>query len=390
MQQLFDIRDFGAIPDGQTLNTTAIQQAIDACHMAGGGQVYCGPGQFLTGALELKSQVELHLTAGCRLLGSPNLADYSPLVAEGFRTDMAPEGCSHSLIRAVNADNLAITGMGTIDGGGLAFYPDQSPTGKLAKPATPRPRLGMFYRCRALRLEGVTLVDAPCWTLWLMQCDGAHLHRLTITGNRRMRNVDGIDLDACRNVTVSDCRIDTEDDCLVLRAIQLVYDTPAVCENITISNCVLSSGCQGVRVGCPSDATIRNCTFNNLVINSSYNGIVFDNPKRYYRTQSPVTAHISNILFANLVIHCARTPILIAVEDGIPLRYLGDISFSDCRIHSGGPCVIQGSPQALIRRVSFTHLRISTTGDDAILTRHCQDISLNQVTLDNRAGSLPA
>jgi polygalacturonase len=268
------------MPDNETLNTAAIQATIDACHGAGGGTVWCGPGDFRTGALQLKSRVELHLATGCRLKGSPDLAAYAPMVAPGFHADRAPEASSQSLLWAVDAEDIAITGNGTIDGAGLAFYEDPTGEGKLAKPPTPRPRIGMFYRCRDVRIMDTDFVDSPCWTLWLMRCEGVTIQRITITGNRRMRNVDGIDIDACRDVTISDCRFDTEDDCLVLRAIQHVYDEPVTCENVVISNCILRSGCQGVRVGCPSDGTIRNCTFANLVIESSNNGIVFDNPAR--------------------------------------------------------------------------------------------------------------
>lgn len=385
MKTTFDILEYGACPDGKTLNTAAIQRAIDACHQASGGQVLCGPGIFLTGSLELRSHVELHLAAGCRIVGSPRLEDYAPLVADGFRTELAPEKSAHGLIRAVNAQNIAITGSGTIDGAGLAFYDSRGATGKLSKPDTPRPRIGMFYRCRAIRIEDTTFVDSACWTLWLMQCEGAQIHRITIGGNRRMRNGDGIDVDACRDVTVSDCRINTEDDCLVLRAIQALYDSPAVCENVTITNCVLNSGCAGVRVGCPSDGVIRNCTFSNLVIQTANNGILFENPHRYLQPNNPGSAHITNILFSNVVLNCQRTPINITVEDGIALQRLADLRFSDFRIQSGGPCVVQGSPETLIRNVSFSNMQIETSGDEAICCRHCEGVRLTNVEISNRA-----
>lgn len=386
MKTAFDIIESGACPDGKTLDTEAIQRAIDACHQAGGGLVMCGPGTFLTGSLELKSNVELRLAPGCRLVGSPHLADYTPLEADGFRAGLAPEKSAISLIRAANAENIAITGAGIIQGSGLAFYNDRAGAGKLEKPDTPRPRIGMFYRCRGIRIQDTAFVDSACWTLWLMQCEGAQIHRVAITGNRRMRNVDGIDLDACRDVTVSDCRINTEDDCLVLRSIQALYDSPAVCENIVVANCLLDSGCQGVRVGCPSDGIIRNCVFSNLTIESENNGIVFDNPRRYLQPESTCSAHITNIMFSNVLINCRQTPIRIAVEDGIALQRLSDLNFSGFRIQSGGPCLVQGSPETVIRNVSFNDMRIETSGDNALLCRHCDGVRLSNVELSNRAG----
>jgi polygalacturonase len=385
----YDILDFGACPDGRTLNTESIQQAIDACHQAGGGQVVCPPGTYLIGTIDLRSRVELHLSAGCRLVGSPNLADYTPLVAEGFRPEGVPEHSILPLLRSVDAEDAAITGHGVINGSGPAFYADPTGVGKLDKPKTPRPRLGMFYRCRRLRITDVRFENAASWTLWLMQCEGVAVHRVSIHGDRRLRNIDGIDIDACREVTLSDCRIDTEDDAIVLRAIQGIYEAPAVCEHITVANCVLRSRCQGVRVGCPSDGPIRNCTFTNLVIESSRNGIAFDNPRGYLDPGDSGRAHIENILFSNVVIYCELSPIRIVVEEGIKLNRLADLRFANFRIHSGSPCIIQGCPETILHNIQFSDMQIETSGDDALLCRYCDGLSLNHVELCSGSKRVP-
>lgn len=376
-----DIRDFGAVGDGKTLDTSAIQKAIDSCAAGGGGRVLCGGGSFLTGSLTLRSRVELHLAAGCKLLGSTDLADYQTLRAAGFRGENAPEGCANALLLAAEADDVALTGLGEIDGRGLAFYQTTEPNKKREKPPTARPRLVMFYACRGVRIEGVRFVDSSNWTIWLMKCRSVGVRGISIRGNRLMRNNDGIDLDSCQDVTVSDCLMDTEDDCVVLRAIDGMYDEPAACENVTVSNCVLRTGCQGIRIGCPSDGTIRRASFSNLTIESSNNGIIAENPHRYVRGAGQ--AEIHDMVFSNIVIACKRTPIMLRVEEGVSIRRLSDFSFSNLRIRSGLPLLIAGSSQTQIRNIRLSGVALETSGPDAITLRNCQAVTMDGVEVSN-------
>jgi len=388
MGQIFDIRQQGARPDTQTIQTAAIQRAIDACHAAGGGRVFCGPGQYVVGSLYLKSRVDLHLSAGCRLVGSTSLADYDRLVAPGYRHALAPEKSGIGLLLAIGAEDFAITGPGEINGSGPAFYETTSLLwGRFyAKPDAPRPHMLMAYKCRNIRIEEASFNDSPLWTFWFMQCQGIGIHRIKMLADQKMINNDGIDIDMCRDVTISDSFFRTGDDCIVLRAIRKLYAADLPCEHVAVSNCVLDSGCQGVRVGCPGDGIIRNCTFSNLAINSMHNGIIFNNPLRYLPEGCRGSADVRDIRFSDVAIDCRDTPILMDVDAGIALPYLGRVSFAGFRIKSGGPIRIQGSPETPIQDVSFSDIRVETQGDEGIVCRYCRGVKFMNVELSNRPG----
>jgi len=222
VSKIFNIQEYGAIPDGKTLCTDAVQGAVDACHEAGGGVVLCESGEFLSGSIELKSHVELHLGVGCKIIGSTDLAELNDFESDGFINEASPEGTCKYLVGAQHATNIAITGPGEINAQGVGFYDQEAlrPNGKFKTKPPERPRIVMFHKCKDVKLTEASFVDSPCWTIWLMQCERVQINKIKIRGDQRMMNNDGIDIDACKDVTVSDCFIKTDDDCLVLRAIQ--------------------------------------------------------------------------------------------------------------------------------------------------------------------------
>lgn len=210
----FNARDFGARGDGDTLDTAALQAAIDACSADGGGTVLLPSGRFLSGTIVLKDNVTLHLSPGAVLLGSPRIADYPAnafpardLDIGGFRI--------WALIFADGAENIAIEGGGVIDGNGGPFKkhkvkdPDE--------PNDPRPRTVFFKNCRGVSLRDVRLRESGMWTVHLAMCDEVRLSGLRVTSTFHL-NQDGIVLDSCRDATVSDCFVDTVDDAIVLKS----------------------------------------------------------------------------------------------------------------------------------------------------------------------------
>ena len=378
-------KSFGAIGDGRAMDTVALQMGIDKCASEGGGTLLLEPGVYLSGTLRLRSNVELRLSAGSKILGSPNIADYSDFKATGFRHEAAPEGSSKCLLWASGERNIAITGQGEIDGSGPSFYDTTTlQWGFYAKPPTPRPRMLMLYDCENVSIIDASFVDSPCWTFWLIKCGRVNIQRIKIIGDQRMINNDGIDIDSCRDVTISDSILKTGDDCLILRAIKDLLEKPAPCENVVVSNCVLDSRCQGIRIGCPSDAEIRNCAFSNIVITGEGSGINIDNPKRYLYPDPACNGSLDlhDIVFSNFTIDCGRHPLRIWIEDGIgPLRISG-LAFSNFRAKGGQPSTISGNDRTIISDICFDNVCL----DKPIESRRCKDVKFNDVWLNSQNG----
>ena len=365
---------------------TAIQAAVDAAHNAGGGRVCLEPGVYLSGTICLKSNVELHLPAGAEIKGYSNPEQYDDFRDPGF-DNVSPEGTVNGKLDTQKAPVTVKIGDGSEtplnSDGTFQLQPGQTaavPAGAtFAKPPHPRPRMVQFFDCRNVLFEGVSFVDSPGWTFWLLGCDDVHVSRIRVTGCQQMINNDGIDIDDCRRVTVSDSFFRTGDDCIILRAIRRSPDHHAVCEDVTITNCTLDSWCQGIRIGCPSDDTIRRCTFSNITFKGRGNGININNLVRYLRKGCTGYLDLRDLTFTNFVIESERVPLWINVEDSIRLRYIGAMTFSNFRIRAKQPIRLEGSPETWIDDLRFSEIVSETEDTQAIVANRVSRISMNQV-----------
>ena len=245
--------------DGVTLNTRTINRAIEAAGAAGGGRVVVPRGTFLTGTVELKSGVTLHLDEGAVLLGSGNLSDYVTRVW-GHHNDITP----WHLVLAEDCERIAITGAGTIRGNGPAFWETDRPSDwHFWKPKIERvsPMIELV-RCKQVLIERVRIEESAGWTLHLHDCDHSRIEGITIRNTWFGPNCDGIDLTGCHDAIIHGCDIDTADDAIALKTSEYSRS----CERIAISDCILRTSCVGVRIGYESREDFRDIVVTNLVI----------------------------------------------------------------------------------------------------------------------------
>lgn len=261
-QRTIDIRRHGAVGDGRTVNTRAIQQAIDACARAGGGMIAVPAGVFVSGSIWLKPGVGLELRKGAVLRGSPNLADY-PLVLRRF-VEVHPEALRLGLINARHNHGLRILGPGTIDGGGDTFWrmffktPEESVQG--VKVHYHFPQLCSIEDCDDVLVSGVTFKDPAFWNLHMYRCRRSVVEdcRFEVPHKIRAPSSDAIDLDSCQDIVVRRCHFSVDDDCIALKGTQgpgaAAYKEAPPVERIHIHDCVFEHGLGCVTYG--SNATI--------------------------------------------------------------------------------------------------------------------------------------
>jgi polygalacturonase len=255
-QPTIDITQAGAAGNGTTLNTPAIQKAIDDLAAKGGGTLRFPAGRYLCGTVEIKSNVTLHLDENATLLGSTNPEDYQNL--DPFMAgDGVPQG--HAFVVARDADHVAIEGPGTIDGQGPALRAKQNPY-------KVRPFLIRFLRCTNVTVKDAHLTNPGAWTLNFFQTKTATLENLTIrTRGTGLSNNDGINIDSSEGFRIKNCDVNSGDDALVIKS--TAREKP--CRDIVASDCKLSSSTNAIKLGTESiggfaDISVSNCQVSNV------------------------------------------------------------------------------------------------------------------------------
>jgi len=344
----YDVRAFGAVADGATLDTPAIQAAIDACAAAGGGVVRVPPGRYLTGTVFLKSGVTLHLESGVTLLGSTNLDDYpARTVAYRSYTDRYTD---RALLFAEDQEGVAVTGGGVIDGQGAAF------SGEYKK----RPYMLRFVSCRDVALEDVGLRDGAMWTVHFLACEGVRVSGVVIR-SRCNKNNDGLDIDSSANVVISNCDISSGDDAIVLKS-----TSAQPCRNVVVTNCVLSTACNALKMGTESNGGFQNIAISNCAI--------YDTRLSGLALEIVDGGVMDGVVVSNLAMQNVGCPIFIRLGnrarpfiDGGEKPGVGalrNVSISHIRATGADQpgCAIAGLPGHPVENVSISDVRLDFAG----------------------------
>ncbi len=360
-KDIFNVKDFGAIGDGVTLNTAALQSAIDKCSKTG-GTVFFPAGKYLTGSLELKDDVTLYLDNGAAILGSTNIADYQPHQPKMKSYNDA--FLRYSLFNAEGVKNISIEGEGIIDGQGGAFKvktkikPDRYKN---------RPFIIRFVECKNIKVENVTLQNSAMWMQQYLACTGLRIHGIKVF-NHANQNNDMMDIDGCKDVIISDCTGDTDDDGIVLKS-----TSPSITENVVITNCIVSSHCNAIKMGTESTGGFRNVTISNMVVRpSKMKKVIFGYPEGTSGiTLATVDGGIlEDVTISNVIIDGPQVPICLRLgnrarkyTESAPTPGVGifkNVIIDNVIAKNVGSigCSITGIPNHKIENITLSNIKI--------------------------------
>jgi hypothetical protein len=364
-----DVDRLGAIPDGKTVNTAAIQKTIDGCAERGGGVVRFPKGDYVTGTIVLKSGVMLEVAKDARFLASTNLADYPDHIAKRKTVMDTNMGMNQSLIFAEGVERIGLRGPGTIDfRGNQKNFP-----GKQTVTATPGRPFGIrVIDSKQIVIENITLKDSACWMQNYLNCEDLIFQGMTVE-NHANHNNDGLDIDGCRRVIVRNCTINSEDDAMCLKGASLMPS-----ENILIENSTFVTTCNALKIGTDTQGDFRRILARNLKL-----GGIPENLRSWKGRQASTGitlatvdgGAIEDIVIHDVTIDESRCPIFLRIGErsrllpGMPHKPAGPlrrILIEDVKgsknLRQGNFISGLGKPQAFIEDVTIRRVKLAMEG----------------------------
>lgn len=367
------ITEFGAKANDETVDTVAIQQAIDACAAAGGGRVVIPNGIFVSGTVSLKSNIELYLAHGATLKGSPMVSDYAASKeSDGNHVGGKRDG----LIVAEKAHNVAITGFGTIDGNGEAFWDPGFLTSGKSRPSLPRPMPWIEFRdSKNITVRDTTFVNSPSYGVTLSRSTDIDIYNIRILADPRSPNSDGIQVNDSKRVTIRAVHIATGDDNIVLKS------ESGDVEDVVVSDSILTSDDTAFKLGTGSAKGVRRITLRDTTMINSRIGIGF------FMRRGGVyeDIEIRNVRFLGRSRSTMEWPIYLDIDrrsEGNTLGAIRDIRIDGMRIESRGNILITGNPAAPIENLTLRDIVLSVSEAASL-------VSVNKPRGNVTAGVIP-
>jgi polygalacturonase len=400
----FNVADFGAIGDGKTVCTGAIQKAVDECARAGGGRVVFPAGQYLTGPLFLKSNVHVEVMPGAVLSG---ITDFEKVPAVAGRFEGIDRTVYAAMFTGLDLENVSITGRGVLDGRGDAWWkafrvvtelrwkmglaerePDNPPDAPLK---WPRPRMINLYRCRNVLISGITVVNSPSWNIHPVLCDNVCIDQVTILAPPDSPNTDGIDPDSCRNMRISNCYISVGDDCITIKSGYKYLKSHVPSENIAVTNCVFGRGHGGVGIGSETAGGVRNVTISNCVCEGTARGLRFKtgrgrgNVVENIRAQNVAMRDVGDALSVSMLYAGGDTQNAAPIDEGTPVFrniHLSDIVASNAK----RAALIEGLPEMPVQDLSVSNFVVSA--GEGISCSHVSGMIFDNIAVESPQGPM--
>jgi len=379
---VFNVKNYGATGKKADNAKPAIQKAIDACAKAGGGMVYLPPGEYTSGTIHLRSHVRFYIEAGATLFAAEQDSAYE--------TD--------GLLLGEDVENITIEGRGVMNGQSKydwrmnviddGYIRDNQKAAEAAgvplMRSFPRgmgqrkiyPHMIKLLRCKDVRIAGISIIDSPSWTIYPYACERLRIDGIYVHTDQKLGVwADGIDPDGCKDVIIANSTIETGDDAIVFYSSAASGGPPRACENITITNCRLSSSSSAIKFCDGNSVAVRNVTIDNVAITHSNRGIAF----MVYDG-----GVVENVVISNIVINTDRfdwfwwgngDPIYFTVQRrseslGLPLKpdepaagAIRNVIVRNVIAHGKGSCLINGHPDSWLDHVSLENIKLYLSTD---------------------------
>ncbi len=368
-----NILSYGAVSDTNELSTSGIQAAIDSCYFQGGGTVYVPSGNYLSGTIVMKDNVTLFLEAGATIYASRNINDYRMPLEDALRP---------VLIYANGAKNISFKGKGVLHGKAVRKYKDLKKTDRFIKDYTenaknagvemkryyivqPDVNLVTLTDCYNVLVEDISLIESSFWTLHIALSERIVIRGVYIYSSlEKGVNADGIDINSCRDMIITDCIIKTGDDGIVLKT---RYEKP--CENIVVSNCIVTSSSTALKLGTESHADFRHILFTDCVVRDANRGlsiVVRDG------------ALVEDVIFSDITLECKRRhfnwwgngdPIWIFLtkrNKNSRVGYVKNVQFNNIIANGMGTSKIESTEGKRIENIQLNNVQLTMVAEDQI------------------------